>query len=595
MSSLRRQENPGYVVDTLLGVLRAADWRATRHYNALMRSAPMHEAPRIMMALRGSDQRLRPTEYSYFLLVQAYASLGLMTEARRSVRVMTEKDKLTAKTGIRNLLLEGYARQGDVRSASQVFREICDAGITPNVPTYSHMMMAYGKADMLPDMLRVYEDMTAAGLRPTSRTFEAIIGGYASAGNVYGARWALEAMQREHIKPSDAHFTQIANAYANANDAHACKAYIDDLERSGVHVHVTMFSTMLKAFARLGDHEKVRRLIEKRRLEGKLLNAKVMTTLVQAYANAGKMDEAWNVIERDMLSPNRRELMPTVVTYTVMINGYGKAGELDRARSVLDIMNAQGIRPNSHTLTSLAQWNLRHGSVDDASTFLTGAMQQHAPTFANNRVLMLTLLELYGRRSDFAEMIKLWHKLCESGCFPGIVSKKSTIDLHGLNEWGAKLAVIGELRRIRERVCEMKADSASPELMDPLTIVTGRGTLEAKLNYVTAAAASKEDKDKYHTNSTTSDSKADMSPSSSASRTTTPPLPMIRRVVGDLLASLQIHSWVPADNEGCTVVPASELERLGALESAQALRIGGLAPMLLPQDHWMIHPNRRRA
>ncbi|XP_010912296.1 uncharacterized protein [Elaeis guineensis] len=61
-----------------------------------------------------------------------------------------------------------------------------------------------------------------------------------------------------------------------------------------------------------------------------------------------------------------RGRLPDVVTYTTLINGFSRAGELDEARRLFDKMLKGGILPNSLTYSVLIKGVLRKRRVDEA-------------------------------------------------------------------------------------------------------------------------------------------------------------------------------------------------------------------------------------
>ena len=153
--------------------------------------------------------------------------------------------------------------------------------------------------------------------------------------------------------------------------------------------------------------------------------------------------------------------------------------------------------------------------------------------------------------------------------------KEGTLDLHGLNEWGAKLAVISELRRIRN-------DLKNKDIVcsGPLTIVTGKG-LKSQNRHQEPSFI----KENHDENQNVQDNSTQTPASSSGDDM---PLPLLRRVVGELLCSLGIESKIPKYNDGCFVISLDELKRISSLEDGEVILRGGLAPMLLSEEKWAI-------
>ena len=347
VSSLRSKRNKSFNVDMLLARLRNSTWRTTRHYNALMRSAPKPETPRIFIALR-ADKQIVPDEYSYFLLVEAYSSLGGMVEASNCVELLENSSTMKVNANIYNALLHGYARQGDVPNAMKTYESMRSQDMTLGVKTQNLLLMAHGKANMLDKMQELFEEMdddsnnndddnnnhddvnggkrgevSSSDLtKRTNGTYEIMLSCYAAAGNVSMARTIFDRMMAKGHTPRECHLTPMANAYVIAKDAEGAKAFLRELEDKNIPIHTNLFAIVLKALADQGNYKEVLSMIKRRSANQEHITTKIWSCLVQAYAVAGRMDMARRVVD-DMISSKRLDCHPNVVTYTIMINGYG--------------------------------------------------------------------------------------------------------------------------------------------------------------------------------------------------------------------------------------------------------------------------------
>lgn len=56
-------------------------------------------------------------------------------------------------------------------------------------------------------------------------------------------------------------------------------------------------------------------------------------------------------------------MAPGVVCHTILLNAYGKQGDLAAADEVLKDMLARGIQPNKYTFSSLMGWHSQQGNL----------------------------------------------------------------------------------------------------------------------------------------------------------------------------------------------------------------------------------------
>ncbi|ERN11280.1 hypothetical protein AMTR_s00024p00240360 [Amborella trichopoda] len=86
------------------------------------------------------------------------------------------------------------------------------------------------------------------------------------------------------------------------------------------------------------------------------------TAVITGYCKAGNMEGA----ERLFAEMLDNGIKPNTVTFNVLIDGYGKLGNMGRAKSLFEQMSAQGCFIDVVTYTTLIDANCRGGLVDEA-------------------------------------------------------------------------------------------------------------------------------------------------------------------------------------------------------------------------------------
>lgn len=88
-------------------------------------------------------------------------------------------------TSMYNVILAGYFREKNVRSAENVLKQMEDAGVKPDAMTYSYLI---ANSQREKDITKHYDDMSRLGISPTKQVFMALVNAYASFGNFENAK-----------------------------------------------------------------------------------------------------------------------------------------------------------------------------------------------------------------------------------------------------------------------------------------------------------------------------------------------------------------------------------------------------------------------
>ncbi|KAI9060629.1 hypothetical protein FKP32DRAFT_1595370 [Trametes sanguinea] len=148
--------------------------------------AVVRRDPEMAMASfkRMVDAGMRPNEYHYGALMEAYTAVGDMTRATEVMEdAMAAGVDITVKTY--TILITGYARLGQARFAAETFRRMVAEGIRPDVPAIDALTSAFFRAkaygmarrvllQMWPQIAPLPGDLVEAPLRQLAVAFRAL-------------------------------------------------------------------------------------------------------------------------------------------------------------------------------------------------------------------------------------------------------------------------------------------------------------------------------------------------------------------------------------------------------------------------------------
>ncbi|CDO76606.1 hypothetical protein BN946_scf184868.g20 [Trametes cinnabarina] len=130
------------------------------------------------------DSGMRPNEYHYAALMEAYTAAGDMT---RAVEVMQDAVDAGVDVNVKmyTILINGYARVGRARQAAETFRSMVAEGIRPDVPAIDALTSAFFRAkayamarrvllQLWPQVAPLPDDIAEAPLRQMAVAFRAL-------------------------------------------------------------------------------------------------------------------------------------------------------------------------------------------------------------------------------------------------------------------------------------------------------------------------------------------------------------------------------------------------------------------------------------
>ncbi|KAG0478572.1 hypothetical protein HPP92_013291 [Vanilla planifolia] len=105
---------------------------------------------------------------------------------------------------IYNILIDGWARRGDVWEASDLVQQMKLDGVLPDIHTYTSFINACCKAGDMQKATKVIEEMESAGIKPNVKTFTTLIRGWSRASLPEKALASFKEMKRAGFKPDRA-------------------------------------------------------------------------------------------------------------------------------------------------------------------------------------------------------------------------------------------------------------------------------------------------------------------------------------------------------------------------------------------------------
>jgi len=292
----------------------------------------------------------QPEPLSYNLVMNAYAKKGDVRSAEQWLARMQSKG-VQITTCSCNTLLDACARANDLQGCERWLGYMCDHGAKPNVISYATVIYAHARQGGKAKAEALFRKMLEAKIMPDAMCYNSLIHACSVCGQAERAETWLQEMQTSGLSPNVTTFTAVIDACAKAGDVPKAEKWLGTMMQQGVEANVVTYSALIDACAKAGNLKRAEFWLNEMPSRGVQPNAHSYSAVINACAKSGSVDAAEQWLDRS----EEAGITNDVVVYSSVIDACGKANQPDRALAAFDRMVVQGIRPHVVAYSALAR------------------------------------------------------------------------------------------------------------------------------------------------------------------------------------------------------------------------------------------------
>ncbi|XP_071677753.1 pentatricopeptide repeat-containing protein At4g20770-like [Lolium perenne] len=308
-------------------------------------------------ALRAFRNLPRPNAYSYNAALSAASRAGDLDAARALLDEMPEPNVVSWNT-----VIAALARSERAGEALELYEGMLREGLVPTHFTLASVLSACGAVAAPEDGRRCHGLAVKVGLDENQFVENALLGMYTKCGSVGEAVQLFDAM----ASPNEVSFTAMMGGLAQTGSVDDALRLFARMCRSGIRVDPVSVSSVLGSCAQACTSEfNIVRAFQLGQCIHALIVRKgfgsdqhVGNSLIDMYTKCMQMDEAVKVFES----------LPAVsiVSWNILITGFGQAGSYEKALEVLNLMVESGSEPNEVTYSNMLASCIRARDVPSA-------------------------------------------------------------------------------------------------------------------------------------------------------------------------------------------------------------------------------------
>lgn len=201
-----------------------------------------------------------------------------------------------------------------------------------SISDYSKLIHIHAKENHIEDVERILKKMSQNGIFPDILTATALVHMYSKSGNFERATEAFENLKSYGLRPDEKIYEAMILGYVNAGKPKLGERLMKEMQAKELKASEEVYMALLRAYAQMGD-----------------ANGAAGISSSMQYASDGPL---------------------SFEAYSLFVEAYGKAGQVDKAKSNFDEMRKLGHKPDDKCIANLVRAYKGENSLDKALRLL---------------------------------------------------------------------------------------------------------------------------------------------------------------------------------------------------------------------------------
>jgi len=352
-------------------------------------------------------------------LLSMYCKFGTLNPAEKLFDGVHEWSKESWNT-----MVFGYGKMGIEGKCIELFREMRDLGIEADSNSLVSVISSCSKLGLINLCRSVHCYIIKNSVNEDVSIANSLIDMYGKGGNLSIAWKMFCGTQRDVVT-----WNTLISSYTHSGHYAEAITLFDEMISEKLNPNSATLVIVLSACCHLPSLEKGKMVHQYIKEGGFELNVSLGTALVDMYAKCGQLEQS-----RELFNSMKEK---DVISWNVMISGYGLHGDANSAMEVFQQMEQSNVKPNAITFLSLLSACTHAGYVDEGKQ-LFDRMQYYS--IKPNLKHFACMADLLGRSGNLKEAEDLVQSMpiCPDGGVWGTLL--SACKIHNEIEIGIRVA-----------------------------------------------------------------------------------------------------------------------------------------------------------
>jgi len=180
--------------------------------------------------------------------------------------------------------------------------------------------------------------------------------------------YLINQLKAHNVSLDDRVWNSAMSACLGAKVPQKALEYFQEMQQEGIcRINRYHAATLVKVYSALGDLENANKVLWELDGWGVEPDVAVANALLAANVRGGDLSQAELIFKKEM---PRLGIRPNARSYNILINGYSRAKNMEKAYSYFDDMNQKAVSPDIVTLTTLMKGRMAKGELTAATKLL---------------------------------------------------------------------------------------------------------------------------------------------------------------------------------------------------------------------------------
>jgi pentatricopeptide repeat protein len=295
-----------------------------------------------------------------------------------------------------------------------------EAGCRPDVVSYNLLIHGFAKKGDVKSAEKWLQHLESTGIKATSCSYNSILGACAQAGTWIAAeaceQW-LERMLEKHVNTNVVSYASVVHAWARQGEQARAEMWMKRMNDGGIEPDEVVYNSMIHACSVSGNPAGAERWMRDMQNRGIVASVTTFATVIDACSKGGDLPSAEKLFETMLES----KIEPNVMTFTSMIDACAKNADPDRAEYWFNRMVQCSVKPNAHSFSAIINACAKARDAVRAEEWL-----EHAENFGiQDGVIYGTVLDACSKASDSERAVKVFQRMVDNGIKPNIMAYSS--------------------------------------------------------------------------------------------------------------------------------------------------------------------------
>ncbi|KAK8953718.1 Pentatricopeptide repeat-containing protein [Platanthera guangdongensis] len=382
-----------------------------------------------------------PDLHTYNILMNALCKINDLWTAAWLLDVMP-KVGVSPNSVTYNTLIDGYCRSENADKALHLFSSMYHNGVKANIVTCNILVHALCKEGHLDRAKKLLDEILYQNIDANLITSTIFINGSCRGGNLEHALELWHNMLRKGLRADHVAYNVLINGFSLVQKTQLSYTYICDMCKRGFLPDIVTFNTLITGHFKEGDIEEACDMHRLMPLFGVVADNISYRLLIRGLYLHNAQFKSFEYLQK-MLND---EMVPEPQIWNLIMNGYAKYGDIDRANLLKNMMMSSGVLPNTYTYNALILAEVKGGKLAGATSLKEEMVSRgQFPDVVTYNLLIRAACNI--GYTDYAN--KLIHEMLNRGYKPDIITHTELIRGHCLKgEMKKAEYVLGKIERM---------------------------------------------------------------------------------------------------------------------------------------------------